>query len=130
MAGRPRIYNDPEELNQECDNYFLSLKGGTIKPTVTGLALFLGFASKQSLYDYEKNELFSYPIKKALLQVENSYETSLYSNAVAGPIFALKNMGWADKSEVENKLTVTNFDGMSTADLQKLEHLLSKANGH
>lgn len=104
MAGRPRIYNDPDELDQECTKYFSQLKGEvTVKPTVTGLALFLGFASKQSLYDYEKNELFSYPIKKALLQVENSYETSLYSNAVAGPIFALKNMGWKDRSEVENR---------------------------
>lgn len=101
MAGRPRLYNDPEELNQECDKYFAKCKEDKDKPTVTGLALFLGFASKQSLYDYDKNEQFSYPIKRALLQVENSYESALYGNNVAGPVFALKNMGWKDKVEQE-----------------------------
>lgn len=93
--GRPRVYDDPEELEKQCDLFF----EGEPKPTVTGLALFLGFASKQSLYDYQENEKFSYPIKKALTMIEQAHEKNLFGTTVAGSIFALKNMGWKDKTE-------------------------------
>ena len=66
------------------------------EPTMTGLAMYLGFESRQSLYDYGKKDGFSYPIKKALLQIENNYEKGLWGDKVAGVVFALKNMGWAD----------------------------------
>ena len=61
----------------------------------------LGFCDRQSLYDYEKREEFSCIIKSARLAVENDYELSLRSNSCTGAIFALKNMGWRDKTEVE-----------------------------
>lgn len=70
-------------------------------PTITGLALFLGFASRQSLYDYLKKEEFAYSIKRALLIVENSYEKGLRSNNCTGVIFALKNMKWYDSSKLD-----------------------------
>lgn len=70
-------------------------------PTMTGVALFLGFESRQSLYDYGKKARFSYPIKKALLEIENNYEKNLIGKDVVGVIFALKNMGWADKTETD-----------------------------
>lgn len=70
-------------------------------PTITELALFLGFASRQSIYDYEKDGRFSYIIKRARLRIEIHYEQMLQINTVAsGPIFALKNMGWTDKTEI------------------------------
>lgn len=97
--GRPRIYDDPDELQEECDLFFESES----KPTVNGLALFLGFASKQSLYDYQGNEKFSYPIKRALTMIEAAHEKNLYGTTVTGSIFALKNMGWKDKTEVDNR---------------------------
>lgn len=103
MAGRPRIYETPDELEIAVDGYFVQAKTAGEKITMTGLAIALGFCDRQSLYDYEKNELFSCTIKKALLRVENAYEQSLFGNAVAGPIFALKNMGWKDKTEQEVK---------------------------
>lgn len=68
-------------------------------PSVTGLAKFLGFESRQSMYDYLKKDGFSYPIKRALLEVENNYESGLWSDKPTGVIFALKNMGWADRQE-------------------------------
>lgn len=71
------------------------------KPSITGLAIYLGFESRQSLYDYLEKPEFSYHIKKALLQVENTYEKGLWDGKVVGPVFALKNMGWTDKQEVE-----------------------------
>lgn len=73
------------------------------EPTMTGLAIYLGFESRQSLYDYAKKDGFSYPIKRALLEVENNYEKGLWSDKVTGVLFALKNMGWTDKQEVEQK---------------------------
>lgn len=102
MAGRPRKYDDPIELESECNKYFDKCIEDKKRPTVTGLALSLGFASKQSLYDYEKDETFSYPIKRALTMIENALEEKLENNSVAGVIFALKNMGWKDKTEVDN----------------------------
>lgn len=98
MAGRPRIFNTTEELQTAIDKYFNEAE---IK-TVTGLALHLGFESRQSFYDYEKNDEFSYIIKKARLEVETAYEERLSGNSPTGAIFALKNMGWKDKTETEH----------------------------
>jgi hypothetical protein len=106
MAGRPRIYDSPDELESQCEAYFRQCADDEERPTVTGLALSLGFASKQSLYDYEKDERFSYPIKKSLLRVENGLEQRLTSPSVAGVIFALKNMGWKDESTVDTNMNV------------------------
>lgn len=121
--GRPAHYESAEELIKACDEYFQFIKGeqgediqinieGSIvtqkqwirepePPTVTGLALYLGFDSRQSLYDYGKKEDFSYIIKKAKTLVENGYEKQLYSRNATGAIFALKNMNWSDKKEVD-----------------------------
>lgn len=104
MAGRPPIFNSPEELEVQIDKYFNSVDS---KPTITGLALYLGFSTKQSIYDYEKHEEYSYLIKRARLRVENGYEKQLYEGAGSGPIFALKNMGWTDKTEVDSKVAMT-----------------------
>ena len=101
--ARPRIYNDENELQEEILKYFEQCKNElSERPTVTGLALFLGFASKQSLYDYEKNDKFSYPIKRALTMIECELEKRLENQSVSGIIFALKNMGWTDKVQTEH----------------------------
>ena len=99
-AGRPRIYESVEELEQKCEEYFEL----TDKPAVTGLALFLGFADKSTLYEYRDRPEFSFPIKKALTTIEMYHETGLTDNNVTGRIFALKNMGWSDK--VQNEITM------------------------
>lgn len=74
------------------------------KPAVTGLALFLGFESRQSMYDYKERKEFSYIIKRAILLIENSYEKGLWNEKCTGVIFALKNMGWVDKKEIDNNI--------------------------
>lgn len=124
MAGQPRKYKTAEELETAIDEYFTQeheyfldednqpiLKQGIpiIKkpfvPTISGLALYLGFVSRQSMYDYEKMGEYSYIIKKARLTIESFAESQLYNPAVkaAGPIFALKNIaGWKDRTETEN----------------------------
>lgn len=65
------------------------------------MAIALGFESRQSFYDYENKPEFSYIIKTARLYVEAGYEDGLRENNCTGSIFALKNMGWKDKTEAE-----------------------------
>jgi hypothetical protein len=101
--GRPRIYNSVEDLDKAVEEYFTDRE----KPTVTGLALALGFADKTTLYEYRDRPEFSYPIKRALTMIEMYHEENLGSNNVAGRIFALKNMGWKDKQEIETSGTST-----------------------
>lgn len=116
MAGRPLKYETPEQLEQGIEDYFNSIVGEMHKgkwvrfpepATVTGLALFLGFSDRQSLYDYEKREEFSCIIKRGRSRVECEYEKRLSGQNAAGSIFALKNMGWKDKTEVEQSGSLT-----------------------
>lgn len=95
--GRPPIYDSPEKMQADIDIYFSTVS----KATITGLCLALGFESRQSFYDYEEKEDFSYIVKRARLRIENYYELNLTENNVTGSIFALKNMGWKDKSEMD-----------------------------
>lgn len=98
-GGRPPKYETPEELAEAVEDY---LANNEVK-TVTGLALWLGFESRQSLYDYEKRDEFSYIIRRAKLWVENYYEMQLLtSNSANGPKFALQQMGWADKKHLDH----------------------------
>jgi hypothetical protein len=97
--GRPLIWDDPEAFSKKVDEYFTQEEE---PPTWTGLALFLGFSSRDSLNDYKKKDGFSDPIKKALLRIERKYEQGIFnSRNPAGAIFALKNFGWKDKNEIE-----------------------------
>jgi hypothetical protein len=101
MAGRPRIYETVEELEQAVEAYIADCKENKKKPSVTGATLHLGFCDKTTLYDYRDRAEYSHSVKRLLLFVENGYEEALHGNSVTGSIFALKNMGWKDKTEVE-----------------------------
>lgn len=99
MAGRPRIYQSVEELDEAIESYFNPDGKKLDKPTVTGLALHLGFADKTTLYEYRDRPEYSYSIKRALTMIEQYHELGLTENNFGGRIFALKNMGWKDKVE-------------------------------
>ena len=118
-TGQPPIFDSAEQMVVMINDYFESLlypiKEGTEereaegyknRPTITGLALFLGFASRQSMYDYVKKEEYSYIITRAQQIIAMSYEEMLLTKVSAGAIFALKNMGWDDKTQIEQ----TNID--------------------
>lgn len=129
-GGQPPKYESEEELITMIGSYFDWIEGEyheestTIKDeegneriikeivwdrepepeTITGLAIFLGFESRQSFYDYEKQEKFSYVIKRARLYIENGYERRMIGDKnPTGSIFALKNMGWSDKQEIKHE---------------------------
>lgn len=111
MAGRPPIWEDPDEFEKAINKYFEDDKA----PTWTGLAIHLGFESRQSLQDYKEKPEFSYPIKKALLRIERKYEEAMMKQP-AGAIFALKNFGWTDKQEIDQK---TDHSGSITIGWEK-----------
>lgn len=131
-AGRPPLFKSDSQLKSKINKYFKSIEGefhmepgedeeGNIiekkvwdsypePATITGLCLFLGFESRQSFHDYAKNEEFSYTIKKARLRIEHEYEKSMNTSKIpTAQIFALKNLGWSDKQEIENNHTLKNF---------------------
>ena len=99
--ARPPKYKTAEELQKKIDEYFDDI-GETTPITITGLILHCGFCSRQAFYHLENNEKFSYTIKRARARVTNHYEKLLQGNAVAGPIFALKNLGWSDRQEIDH----------------------------
>ena len=111
-GGRPPKYKTAKELEEQIEAYFISIydeenEEWSQRPMIVDLALFLGFADKMSLYEYAKNQEFTYPIKRALSIVESEYENMLASKASTGAIFALKNMKWKDKTEVDQTITET-----------------------
>ena len=105
-TGRPPAYDDPMLFAAKVSEYFEYIKQENKFPTITGMALFLGFESRQSMYAYENKPDFCYIVKRAKLIIEMHYEQGLNGNSVAGMIFALKNMGWKDKTESEVNSTV------------------------
>jgi hypothetical protein len=124
-VGRPPRYISAADMQVAIDEYFnahqpklkkdqdgipvTTAKGSPVydmnPPTISGLALFLGFVNRQSLYDYEnRNDEFSDTVKKARTRCENFIETGGITGEVPAPmaIFALKNYGWSDKQEFEH----------------------------
>ena len=112
-VGRPPKYKTAEELQTKISEYFKSghrsrtvtdKEGFPVKVpilTITGLVHYCGFCDRHSFYDLEKQDKFSHTIKQARSFIEQEYEEMLQRGLGAGAIFALKNFGWSDKSEVE-----------------------------
>lgn len=124
-AGRPPIFSNPEDLEKQVEEYFERCRikddglgsiidyGDTV--SITGLAFYLGFESRQSFYDYEQKPEFSYTIKRARLRVEMFYEKALTSAKPTGAIFALKNFGWKDTQEIKHNIQrgIMNLDPLA-----------------
>jgi hypothetical protein len=67
-------------------------------PTLSGLALHLGFDSLQAFEAYEKNGRFAAIAQRARLRIESEYEKMLHQQPATGAIFALKSLGWMEKT--------------------------------
>lgn len=97
--GRPLKFETADELEAAIQAYFDNQVESKAPITISGLAYFLGFESRQSIYDYKERQKFSYILKRATFFVESCYEEKLSGTTPTGAIFALKNMGWRDKVE-------------------------------
>lgn len=100
--GRTKFrFNNRASLNRLIDEYFERPKNNTDKTaepiTVAGLALYLGFSSKDEFDEYEQTGYHKLFIQRARFRVMAYYESRLHYPAPTGAMFALKSMGWADK---------------------------------
>lgn len=117
-GGRPPKFTSPEQMQDLIDAYFESCKGEPIldndgmplmdkwgnvilinqhPPTVTGLALALGFTSRQALLNYQAKRQFVDTILRAKARCEEYAESRLYDRDGAnGAKFSLTyNFKWA-----------------------------------
>lgn len=110
-GGRPRIYKNPKDLEKKIVEYFDYCIEKKQNITVSGLTLYVGFNSRDTLHSYKNRKEYSDIIKRATLAVAEAYEQELYSFKFGGAIFALKNIdkeNWKDKTEQDVKQTITN----------------------
>jgi hypothetical protein len=133
-GGRPWMYKSKEEMQEKIDAYFkecegkllVDKEGNTVfdkygypiyvdrKPlTVTGLALALGFNSRQALLNYQGRKEFNDTITRAKTKIEQYAEERLFDKDGAnGAKFSLANNfeGWKEKQQIEadvkNKVTI------------------------
>lgn len=73
--------------------------------TLSGLAFFLGFESRQKFDKYEQEGKFAKTLKRGRLRIEAEYEKKLHYTSSTGAIFALKSLGW---NERETMLPILN----------------------
>lgn len=128
-VGRPPKYKCKEEIEEKIETYFAECEGKVLKddegkpilnkwgkpvvinqrpPTVTGLALALGFTSRQALLNYQAKKEFVDTITRAKSRVEQYTEERLFDrDGSHGAQFSLRNnfKGWNDKipSELDDK---------------------------
>lgn len=135
-AGRPLKYKSKKALQEAIDDYFESCKGRVLtdatgqpirdkyglpiivdafSPTVTGLARYLGFKSRQALINYQEKEAYYEIVLDAKMRIEEYAERRLFDrDGVRGAMFTLcNNFGWdekpTDKSEEDALKKIDNM---------------------
>ena len=102
--GRPPKYKTQEELEEKCTEYFTICDEKDEPYTVVDLALSLGYAGRQGLWNLKLKKKFMDTIKKATDTIEGQRVRKMLKGGqnVAGCIFDLKNnFGYKDKIEQE-----------------------------
>lgn len=155
-GGRPPKYSSVDEMQAAIDAYFTECEGkplldadgspvlykghpvviGAKPPTVTGLALALGFTGRKQLLDYQGRKEFCNTIARAKARCEAYAEARLYDrNGANGAQFSLRcNFGWSDASEQDRKeqdlriAVLKEKTGQGERDLSQFEEIV-KANG-
>lgn len=105
--GQPPKYKDVESFQKKIDEYFDSImENGEYKrpPTVSGMAIYLGFVDRRSMYHYRDKDEFYHPVKRAIGMVEAyNEEKTAGGSRCAGNIFILKNFDWTDRQEITHQ---------------------------
>lgn len=151
-GGRPKTFTNAEDMQVLVDDYFELAKGYIFKgkdgevvynkygepvvmdsypPTITGLALHLGFNSRTSLLNYQDDKVFMSTVTRAKARVERYAESRLFDKDGAnGAKFSLANnfKSWAEKQQVEAINTNLNQDVSALSDIE-LEEKLQKLRG-
>ena len=121
-GGRPPEYKNAEELNAKIGEYLdwedqwknKSAKGeGKGIYTLSGLALYLGFATRKSLDDYAKRSAeFLYVINRFRLFMKHWNEQKLYwGGTFQGSFVWLKNHGgYSDETQNTSKVELMQIE--------------------
>lgn len=115
--GPPKYHSDVEEVRRLIVEYFDACHSRKKRPNVTGLALALGFQSRSSLVNYQRQpgyEQFHDLITWAKMKIEEALEDSLVEGkdcSVIGIIFALKQQGWVDRQDIRMDSRTLNIEG-------------------
>ncbi len=124
-GGRPAKWDNPEKLRERVESYFEEFPQKNW--TLTGLAMWCGFSSRLNFKNYATREGFEDIINFALMKVEHSYEMDLKHFGRSGTIFALKNMEWTDKQQIESvSLNLSLGGGMTSEQMVKLAERYTK----
>lgn len=120
-AGAPRKWKSVKAMQAAIDAYFKACEGEPLigddgcavrdkygipiiinakPPTITGLALALGFTGRQALIDYQARPEFADTVTRAKARCEEYAEARLYDRDGAnGAKFSLScNFGWREKA--------------------------------
>ena len=122
--GRPPKYKNVEEIEEKIEQYFAICEGEPLlddegnqainkygypcwikppkPPTVTGLALALGFTTRLSLLNYQGKKEFMNTITRAKTKIEEYAESRLFDrDGSNGAQFSLRNnfKGWNGEQE-------------------------------
>lgn len=122
-VGRPPKYKNKEEIEEKIEAYFKECEGEILKddngepvlnkwgkpvvincrpPTVTGLALALGFTTRTSLLNYQGKREFMDTITRAKTRIEAYAEERLFDrDGTNGAQFSLRNnfVGWNEETK-------------------------------
>lgn len=103
LRRRRPDYSAPEEIIAEALLFFRQCEKRDSRPTVTGLALWLGYSGRAALCRAaEAGEgRLGDAIRRAKSVVAMWREGQLGSGKDAGHMFVLKNMGWKDEQRRE-----------------------------
>ena len=100
--GEPLL--DPNTGDFQYDKYGNVIMKNVKPLTITGLALAIGFTSRQSLLNYQEKPEFVDTITRAKARVEQYAEERLFDKDGAnGAKFSLANnfVGWKEKREID-----------------------------
>ena len=123
-AGAPRKWKSVKAMQEAIDAYFKDCEGTPFiddngfvvrdkygvpiiidakPPTITGLALALGFTGRQALIDYQARPEFADTVTRAKARCEEYAEARLYDRDGAnGAKFSLScNFGWREVNETK-----------------------------
>lgn len=104
-VGRPLLYETPEEILAKFEDYKKHIIEIREPPTLSGMRIYLGFNSRQSILNYqERSPEFFDAIKRVWLELGKHYEIMGQQGKGGNfPIFALKQVGWTDRREVRHE---------------------------
>jgi hypothetical protein len=159
--GQPAYYKNKEEMQDRVDLYFFACEYNknpndnllanlpdaakkivkevdNRRPTVTGLALALGFTSRQALLHYQATDNFFDTVTKAKARIEAYVEEQLFEGHANGAKFSLTNnfKDWEDKKsqDINQRYVDKKGEDLSTNDLKIIEEynqkILNRGNEH